>query len=181
SFGSDYWHQCVYALDTTNFNSILPSDFSGDGGCPASGPAPGVNARFIENLDLRATKADPRDPGIDTNMNPMKQHEFTTGMNWAVSANWGLEARYTRKRLDNAIEDMSLTDSLGYYIGNPGSTYADILHRPTSIPCVKTTGFTCTTDPATGLYNNTTPFCTECPAPVAATRNYDGFEVRFLK
>ena len=22
SFGSDYWHQCVYALDTTNFNSI---------------------------------------------------------------------------------------------------------------------------------------------------------------
>ena len=32
SFGSDYWHQCVYALDTPNFSSIVPTDFSGDGG-----------------------------------------------------------------------------------------------------------------------------------------------------
>ena len=180
SFGSDYWHQCVYALDTTNFSSITPSDFSGDGGCPATGPAPGVNARFIENLDLRATKADPRDPGIDTNMNPMKQHEFTAGMEWAVSANWGLEARYSQKRLDNAIEDMSLTDSLGYYIGNPGSAYANILHRPVSIPCVQTAGFSCTPD-AGGNYFNTTPFCAECPAAVPAMRRYDGLEFRYFK
>jgi hypothetical protein len=180
SFGSDYWHQCVYALDTTNFSSIVPTDFSGDGGCPASGPAPGVNARFIENLDLRATKADPRDPGIDTNMNPMKQHEFTAGVDWAVSTNWGFEARYSQKRLDNAIEDMSLTDSLGYYIGNPGSAYANILHRPVSIPCVATPGFSCTPD-AGGNYFNTTPFCAECPNAVPAIRKYDGLEVRYFK
>jgi hypothetical protein len=180
SFGSDYWHQCVYALDTTNFNSILPSDFSGNGGCPASGPAPGVNARFIENLDLRATKADPRDPGIDTSMNPMKQHEYTVGVEWAVTNDWGFEGRYTRKRLDNAIEDMSLTDSLGYYIGNPGSAYADILHRPVSIPCVATAGFTCTPD-AGGNYYNTTPFCAECPHAVSANRRYDGLEFRMFK
>jgi hypothetical protein len=180
SFGSDYWHQCVYALDTTNFTSILPSDFSGNGGCPASGPAPGINARFIENLDLRATHADPRDPGIDTGMSPMKQHEFTVGVDWAVSANWGLETRYSRKRLDNAIEDMSLTDSLGYYIGNPGSTYADILHRPVSIPCVKTTGFSCTPD-ANGLYYNTTPVCAECPHAAKADRRYDGLEFRLFR
>jgi hypothetical protein len=180
SFGSDYWHQCVYALDTTNYQSIVPSDFSGNGGCPASGPAPGVNARFIENLDLRATKADPRDPGIDTSMNPMKQHEMTFGADWAVSANWGFEARYSRKRLDNAIEDMSLTDSLGYYIGNPGSAYANILHRPVSIPCVPTPGFSCTPD-AGGNYLDTTPFCAECPNAVAANRRYDGVEFRFFK
>jgi len=180
SFGSDYWHQCVYALDTTNIASITPSDFSGNGGCPASGPAPGVNARFIENLDLRATKADPRDPGIDTHMNPMKQHDFTVGADWAVSSNWGFEARYTRKRLDNAIEDMSLTDSLGYYIGNPGSAYADILHRAVSIPCTTTPGFTCTPD-AGGNYFNTTPFCAECPKAVPASRRYDGVEFRYFK
>jgi len=180
SFGSDYWHQCVYALDTTNFNSIIPTDFSGNGGCPAKGPAPGVNARFIENLDLRATKADPRDPGIDTNMNPMKQHEFTAGVDWAVSTNWGFEARYSRKRLDNAIEDMSLTDSLGYYIGNPGSAYANILHRPVSIPCVATPGFSCTPD-AGGNYYNTTPFCAECSNAVPAIRRYDGLEFRYFK
>ncbi len=181
SFGSDYWHQCVYALDTTTYTGIQPSDTSGNGGCPASGPAPGVSARFIENLDLRATKADPRDPGIDVNMNPMKQHEITAGVDWAINSNWGLEGRYSRKRLDNAIEDMSLTDSLGYYIGNPGSAYADILHRPTSIPCVKTTGFTCTADPVSGLYYNTTSFCAECPAVQKAVRNYDGLEFRFMK
>jgi hypothetical protein len=180
SFGSDYWHQCVYALDTTNFSSIIPTDFSGDGGCPASGPAPGVNARFIENLDLRATKADPRDPGIDTHMNPMKQHEVTFGVDWALSSTWGFESRYSRKRLDNAIEDMSITDSLGYYIGNPGSAYADILHRPVSIPCVATTGFSCTPD-AGGNYYNTTPFCAECPHAVPAIRRYDGLEFRFFK
>ena len=180
SFGSDYWHQCVYALDSTNYNAIIPTDFSGDGGCPASGPAPGVNARFIENLDLRATKADPRDPGIDVNMNPMKQHEYTTGVQWAVSSNWGFEARYSHKHLDDAIEDMSLTDSLGYYIGNPGSAYANILHRPTSIPCTPTPGFTCTPD-AGGNYYNTTPFCAECPNDVPAIRNYDGLEFRYFK
>jgi hypothetical protein len=113
-------------------------------------------------------------------MNPMKQHEITGGVDWAVSTNWGLEARYSYKHLDDAIEDMSLTDSLGYYIGNPGSTYADILHRSVSIPCVKTAGFTCTPD-AGGNYYNTTPFCTECPHAVAAVRNYDGFEVRFFR
>jgi len=180
SFGSDYWHQCTYALDTTNFSSIIPTDFSGDGGCPASGPAPGVNARFIENLDLRATKADPRDPGIDTHMDPMKQHEITGGVEWAVSSNWGFEARYSHKRLDNAIEDMSLTDSLGYYIGNPGSAYADILHRPVSIPCVPVAGFTCTPD-AGGNYYDTTPFCAECPHAVPAIRKYDGLEFRYFK
>jgi hypothetical protein len=182
SFGSDYWHQCVYALDTTNYTSITPTDFSGNGGCPATGQAPGVSGRFIENLDLRATKADPRDPGIDVNMNPMKQHEFTTGVDWALSNNWGLETRYSRKRLDDAIEDMSLTDSLGYYIGNPGSAYADILHRPVSIPCPTTPapGFSCTPD-AGGNYYNTTPFCAECPHAVPAIRRYDGFEVRFFK
>ena len=29
---------------------------------------------------------------------------------------------------------MAITDNLGFYIGNPGSTIADVLHRPTVIP-----------------------------------------------
>ena len=64
SFGSDYWHNCVYAMDSTDYTKITPSLAFG-GGCPASGPAPGVTVgRFIENVDFRATKADPRDPAI---------------------------------------------------------------------------------------------------------------------
>src|SRR5207244_3524302 len=84
SFGSDYWHDCVYALDTTDYTTITPT-LNSFAGCPASGPAPGVTVgRFIENVDFRATKADPRDPAIDVNMNPMSQHEFVAGVEWAI-------------------------------------------------------------------------------------------------
>ena len=169
SFGSDYWHDCVYALDTTNFTSITPSSPIA-GGCPPTGAAPGVTGRFIENVDFRATKADPRDPAIDPNMKPMKQHEFTVGVDWAITSNWGLETRYVRKRLDRTIEDMSITDSLGYYIGNPGSPYADLLHRSTSIP-----------DANGNAYLNTVPFCAECPPVVPAIRRYDGVEFRLSR
>jgi hypothetical protein len=167
SFGSDYWHNCVYALDDTNFNAITPTGPVG-GGCPASGPAPGVTAgRFIENVDFRATKADTRDPAISPSMKPMLQHEFVTGLDWAIGRNWSLETRYSRKRLDRTIEDMSITDNLGFYIGNPGSAFADLLHRPVVIP-----------DDNHVNYLNSTPFCAECPGVAPVIRQFDGMELR---
>ena len=170
SFGSDYWHNCVYALDDANFTGITPT-FGQGGGCPATGPAPGVNVgRFIENVDFRATKADNRDPAISPSIKPMLQHEFAFGADWAITQNWGLESRYVRKRLDQTIEDMSITDNLGFYIGNPGTTFADVLHRPVVIP-----------DNNGVNYLNTTPFCAECPPVVKAVRRYDGLEFRVAK
>jgi hypothetical protein len=169
SFGSDYWHECVYALDTLNYSSITPTLTTG-AGCPASGPAPGVNGRFIENVDFRATKADPRDPAIQANMKPVESTEFTTGVDWSVTNNWLLETRYTRNRLVNTIEDMSITDNLGYYIGNPGTAFADVLHRPTVIP-----------DAAGNNYYNAVPFCAECPGVVKPNRRYDGIEFRLTR
>jgi hypothetical protein len=168
SFGSDYWHQCVYALDTVNFTSIAPT-LPTLGGCPATGQAPGVSGRFIENVDFRATKADPRDPAVQSGMKPMQNHEFVAGADWAITPKLGLEARYSRKRLDNAIEDMSITDNLGFYVGNPGSQFADLLHRPVVIPVSGVDTLT------------TTPFCAECPPPVRAIRRYDGMEVRLTR
>src|SRR5205085_10549422 len=137
----------------TDYTKIPPALNYG-GGCPTSGPAPGVNVgRFIENVDLRATKADPRDPAISPDMKPMMQHEFVTGVDWAINNTWGLETRYSRKRLDRTIEDMSITDNLGFYIGNPGSQFADLLHRPLSIPYPRAG---CTPD-AIGNYLTTVP------------------------
>jgi outer membrane receptor protein involved in Fe transport len=171
SFGSDYWHECVYTLDFTDYTTITPT-LAKLGGCPASGPAPGVTVgRFIENVDFRATKADPRDPAIDVNMKPMSQHEFVTGVDWAINPAWSLETRYSRKRLDNAIEDMSITDNLGFYIGNPGSKFADVLHRNVVIPDANGNNYLLT--PANGG-----PFCAECPGVVPAIRRYDGVEFR---
>src|SRR5206468_12130094 len=114
------------------------------------------------------------------NMKPLAQHEMVVGVDWAITPNWALETRYARKRLDNAIEDMSITDNLGFYIGNPGTTFADVLHRPTVIPCITTPGFTCTAD-AAGAYLNNTPFCSECPGVIPAIRRYDGLEFRLTR
>lgn len=167
SFGSDYWHNCIYGMDDANYTSITPT-FPQGGGCPASGVAPGVSTgRFIENVDFRATKADPRDPAIDSTLKPMLQHETAFGVDWAINNSWSLESRYTRKRLDRTIEDMSITDNLGFYIGNPGSKFADVLHRPVSIP-----------DASGSPYLTSVPFCAECPAAVPAIRRYDGLEFR---
>lgn len=169
SFGSDYWHECHYALDTLDYTSITPTLTTG-AGCPPSGPAPGVNARFIENVDFRATKADPRDPAVQANMKPVQSNVVTAGADLSLTPNWVLEARYTRNRLINTIEDMSITDSLGFYIGNPGRTFADVLHRPTVIP-----------NDAGVEYLNTTPFCAECPSVVKPIRRYDGVEFRLTR
>ncbi len=170
SFGSDYWHNCVYAMDNTDYTKITPTSNLG-GGCPATGAAPGVNVgRFIENVDFRATKADPRDPAIDPNLKPMEQHEFVTGVDWAITPEYSLETRYSRKRLDRTIEDMSITDNLGFYIGNPGTKFNDFLHRPVVTP-----------NEAGNDYLTSVPFCAECPGPVKAIRRYDGLEFRLAK
>jgi hypothetical protein len=180
SFGSDYWHECVYAMDSTDYTTITPNGGpAAPAGCGPTGPAPGVTVgRFIENVDFRATKADPRDPAIQPDMKPMKQHEFVAGVDWAISPNWSLESRYSRKRLDNTIEDKAITDDLGFYIVNPGSAFGDILHRPTVIKAYGPTD----PIPGDGLpYLNNTPFCAECPAAVPATRRYDGVEFRLTR
>ncbi len=170
SFGSDYWHNCVYAMDSTDFRAINPNLNLG-GGCPATGPAPGVTVgRFIENVDFRATKADPRDPAVQPDMKPMKQHEYVAGVDWMINSVWTLETRYARKRLDRTIEDMAITDNLGFYIGNPGTRYSDVLHRPTVIP-----------NDAGVDYLNNTPFCAECPPTIGAIRRYDSVEFRLAK
>ncbi|HWR35499.1 MAG TPA: TonB-dependent receptor [Clostridia bacterium] len=160
SFGGEYWHDCVYAMDDPNFNTITPTA-PGNHGCPASGPAPGVTVgRFIENVDFRRNIINPLDPGVDPNIKPMQQHEYVAGADWAIRPNLGLEVRYSRKRLDQTIEDIGITDDLGFYIGNPGSTYGDLLHRT-----------------ANGL----DPQCPSCPAQPKAIRNYDGLELRLTK
>jgi hypothetical protein len=58
---------------------------------------------------------------------------------------------------------MGVTDSLGFYIGNPGPGYGDLLHRVLS-----SSGFTA-------------PLCAACPTAPKATRNYDGLELRVTK
>jgi hypothetical protein len=163
SFGGQYWHDCTYAMDDPDYTKILPTA-PGLHGCPASGPAPGVTVgRFIENVDFRKNIINSQDPGVDPNVKPMKQHEVVAGADWAVTPTMALTARYARKRLDNTIEDIGATDSLGFYIGNPGPGYGDTLHRT-----LFSAGYTA-------------PLCSACPVQPKAIREYDGLEISFTK
>jgi hypothetical protein len=163
SFGGQYWHDCVYAMDDPDYTKILPTA-PNQHGCPPSGAAPGVTVgRFIENVDFRKNIINTQDPGVDPNVKPMKQHEFVAGTDWAVAPSMAFTARYARKRLDNTIEDIGATDSLGFYIGNPGPGYGDTLHRT-----LYSAGYTA-------------PLCSACPMQPKATREYDGVELAFTK
>ncbi|QEE30112.1 TonB-dependent receptor [Terriglobus albidus] len=165
SFGGEYWHNCVYALDNPNYNAFVPGNNADGHACPTSGSAIGVASgyRFIENLDLRKNVINPTDPGVDPNMKPMAQHEFVVGSEWAITPNTTFTARYARKRLERTVEDIGVTDNLGFYIGNPGTTFGDLLHRAL---------------PGSGI---TSPICPSCPAQPGAIRNYDGIDLRLTK
>jgi carboxypeptidase family protein len=163
SFGGQYWHDCTYAMDDPDYTKILPTA-PGLHGCPASGPAPGVTVgRFIENVDFRKNIINTQDPGVDPNVKPMKQHEVVAGADWAATPTMAFTARYARKRLDNTVEDIGATDTLGFYIGNPGPGYGDTLHRT-----LYSAGFTA-------------PLCSACPVQPKAIREYDGLELSVTK
>lgn len=170
SFGGDYWHDCVYAMDFVDFNTITPTSPGGHACGPTFDPAAGVTVgRFIENINWRAPAGNPADPGVDPNLKPFSQHEFLVGTDWAITPRMGLEIRYARKRVDNMIDDQSIDDSI-YYIGNPGpNTYSDLLHR--ALPAMADlTGNDAFLDP-NGL-------CPQCPHAPRAERRYDGIETR---
>ncbi len=167
SFGGDYWHDCVYALDTPDFTGIIPARDAKSHYCPTGGGSVGAvgtlpaGMRFIENYDYREPANDPNQAGslgktglVDPNLKPMKQHEITFGTQFALTPSMALEARYSRKRLDKTIEDAGTITQDGevYYIINPGY----------------------------GV-NQTVPNCNGCPRNPKAIRNYDGIEFRLTK
>jgi hypothetical protein len=199
SFGGNYWHDCVYTLDNPNFNLVVPTAPAGPDGfrhaCPTTGLAPGVGSnavadtaaaggnagRFIENLDYRAVNNSSDDPGVDPNIKPTAQHEVEAGAEYAMTPTLSFSTRYVRKALDSTTEDMGLNDSYGYYIGNPGSAYGDLLHR--ALPNVYRTAI------ATGAplpapadqFLNPQGICPTCPSTPAASRVYNGLEFRVEK
>jgi hypothetical protein len=163
SFGGAFWHNCYYALDTTDVASIIPtfganghycSGPSTQGGNFQGGTTP-AGVRFIENDDFRASAAEVVDPGLK----PYQQHETTFGTDFQLAKNWAVEARWDRRRLDRAVEDAGFYDSTGteqFAIVNPG--------------------FGTNASPASSTFA-----CTGCPANPKAVRDYDGVEIRLSK
>ncbi|NUQ29636.1 MAG: TonB-dependent receptor [Acidobacteriaceae bacterium] len=196
SFGGNYWHTCTYTLDNPNYGIIVPTaPLGSDGvrhGCGVSGLAPGVGSnavndvngtggapgRFVENTDFRAFNNSAADPGVDPNLKPMQQHEWVVGTEFAMTPTLTFAARYARKRLDWTIEDMGLNDNYGFYIGNPGTTYTDFVHR--AVPNIYAKAISNNVSNASAFLN-TNGICPTCPAQPKAVRNYDGLEVSVQK
>jgi outer membrane receptor protein involved in Fe transport len=166
SFGGDYWHDCVYALDDPNvFTGFIPARDATGKFCPATGGAGGVvtGGRFIANEDFRIPSNDPL-AACDTAgtpgscvaalkaLKPTKQHEIVLGADWAITPRLAFTARWSRKRLDRTIEDAGLISDAGegYAIVNPGF----------------------------GIHAVT---CSTCPPNPKAIRRYDGIEFGLTK
>lgn len=164
SFGGNYWHNCVYALDTEDWTTIQPKRDAKGHYCSGTGEAnfaqgstPG-NLRFIENQDYRIAANDPANPikpGVDPNLKSFRQHESVFGTEYALSRNLTFEARWSRRRVDHAIEDTGIQTPAGeaFPISNPGE----------------------------GIDKQPVPNCPNCKNQPKAARAYDGVEFRVTK
>ena len=75
-----------------------------------------LNAAQFAALGLPVT-------GIDPDLKPFRQSEFTIGVERELVKSYVLSARFTRKNIDHAIEDhgiLGVNESENYPIGNPG-------------------------------------------------------------
>jgi hypothetical protein len=113
SFGGDYWFTYAYRLDNPNVLSLSKAN-------------PGALGSAITNYNNRSLPINPTTgawDGVDPDMKPYSQREFTVRLDHALSNRLTGTIRYSRKRLLRVIEDIGVLDSEGseqYVIGNPG-------------------------------------------------------------
>ncbi len=167
SFGGNYWHDCVYALDVADYSIVKPQKDATGHYCPkgtgatqqanfVGGNTP-AGLRFIENVDYRIPSNDPsQGAAVDPAIKPYRQHETAAGLDYQISKSFALETRYTRRRLDHAIEDVGYVGPNGeaFIIANPGEG-------------IDAGGATAT--------------CPTCKAQPKPARNYDAVEIRLTK
>jgi len=148
SFGGDYWFTHVYRLDNPNVFALGKAN-------------PGAAGARIISYDNRTIPINARGEleGIDPDIKPYTSREFTAMMSKELNSRLVFSARYSRKDLLKAIEDIGVLDAEDnevYLIGNPGF------------------GETTNTK---SVYGQKTPNGKEFLVP-KAVRNYDALEFR---
>jgi hypothetical protein len=139
SFGGNFYRLDYFDIlpnsgPFTNFNTAnIVGNFDDriGGLCPATGFIGSGISRCQTDLRIASNDptADPVDAGaIDPNTKPYEQREFTFGFEHGFWKNYSFRARYTDKKLINAIEDAGVANEEGsevFITGNPGQG----LHR----------------------------------------------------
>ena len=133
AFGGDFYRLDYFDIlpnsgPFTNFTveSIVGNFTDPIGGdCPTNGFIGSGLSRCQRDLRIASNDptADPVESGaIDPNSKPYQQREFTFGVEHGFGKDYVLRARYTDKKLINAIEDAGVSTDNGevFITGNPG-------------------------------------------------------------
>ncbi len=124
SFGGDKFLRTFRKLEQADYRGINLTNQPGD---VILGP---IDLRFPSNVTLPGSR-----PTIDPDLKPFKMREFSFAVDYNFSKDWLFSARFTRKDVLRAIEDVGGLDSQGnevYTIGNPGfGATVDFFDPPT--------------------------------------------------
>lgn len=116
--------------------------------------------RKIDTVDFRIPSNDPACPecgAIDPDLKPFKQQELVFGVEHELNARMAVSGRYVHKQVDRAIEDVGvIVPGIGevFYIANPGEGVTTTLAADE---------------------------CPTCPGLPAIQRDYDAFELKFMR
>jgi hypothetical protein len=135
SFGGDFYRVDYFPITAASpaYSSFTPAKILGTWTDPRGGGNPSTTGgisqlqrdyRIPSNLTEAQFKAlGLAVTGVDPNLKPFRQDDFTVGFEREFRANYTFSARFTRKNVASAIEDhaiLGLDESENYPVGNPG-------------------------------------------------------------
>jgi hypothetical protein len=139
SFGGDFFRRDYFPILSTNarFDFYTPSRILGSFTDPIGGGNPSTRGGLsILQQDFRIpSNITPEQyralglpiGGVDPDLKPFTQSEFTVGIERELSRLFVFSARFTRKNVEEAIEDqanLGAFEAESYIIGNPGKGFA---------------------------------------------------------
>jgi hypothetical protein len=186
TFGGAMWEQCWFGLMSPTLAGITPQ-FNGSGQyCMGTGSDAQVNwgsggqpasLFYLESQNMRTnpttcSTCTLTEEGVAPNLKPYQQHDTNFGVDYQINPSLAFEARWDRRRLDDAIEDQAIFNgALGgetFVIVNPGKGVDNTFNNY----------WTFLYGQAPDCVNNT------CPSEqklASAARSYDGLEFRLNK
>jgi hypothetical protein len=112
SFGGEKFLRTFRKLDQPDFRGISLQNQPGD---IIAGP---FDFRFPSTITLPGAR-----PLVDPDIKPFRSREYSAAVDYAIRSDLVIGARFTRKKVDRAIEDVGGVDAKGnevFTIGNPG-------------------------------------------------------------
>jgi hypothetical protein len=186
TFGGAMWEQCWFGLMDPTLAGITPQFNGGGQYCVGTGSNAQVNwtsagqpssLYYLESQNMRTnpttcSTCTLTEEGVAPHLKPYQQHDTNFGIDYQINPVLAFEARWDRRRLDDAIEDQAIFNgALGgetFVIVNPGKGVDNTFNNYWTF-----------------LYGQA-PDCSAntCPSEqklASADRSYDGLEFRLNK